>query len=48
MTDKRRIDMWIPRELHIEAKHTADKHDKTFTEFVIEAIEEKIRREEER
>lgn len=42
---KRRVNLRLPRELHIAANHAADMEDKTFTEYVIEALEEKLERE---
>ena len=43
--EKRRVNLRIPRELHIAANHVADMQDKTFTEYVIEALKEKLERE---
>lgn len=43
--EKRRVNLRIPRELHIAANHAADMEDKTFTEYVIEALKEKLEKE---
>lgn len=42
---KRRVNLRIPKDLHIRAKHVADMADKTFTEYVIEALKEKLEKE---
>ena len=40
--ERRRVSIRLPRELHIAAKHAADMENKTFTEYVIEALEKKM------
>lgn len=46
ISEKRRVDFMISRKLHAEAQYRANMQGKTLTEYLVEAIEEKIKKED--